>query len=898
MIKHFTGLISKMATLPLTEFLFVKEPLFRNLIHVSTNSGEGKEKYKKYEQYEQLKKKVQQELVGSHYIKSFDTINLLLEQYFPMKVFAEVYSEDEIYIGQLNKLTKSFITHRNGKIALKYWKSENDEKLFSAFEGLNKIEVWNVLSRMFCIDILVVMYLLNNKMTKPEYLNGYYWLINLGDMQLDRIMERGLAETHIHISAGINFNMMWQDLMNINLESSKIKLTKLDKMVADPHLEHSIRMSGLIRIMISKYLANAEHDCFIEQFDKYNRCIEWYLTRNGAPIEQNYKKLHKELLSDITDDSGKNMDTSTEIVKLLFGLEDLHTTDENVFLFQVMKYIMEQSDRDKDPHLTQLFWQYLRIKNIVYQGVTQGNFVEGLDYFRHFFSAATSISQNQLEHAIRNQIYNNNLKKLEIRVSPPTRGTAHEMSQSLKRNLIIFFETYKSIVQDNKLPYDQIPQMGVVFHFLKAQDETFYEKCWYADVNRAFLRHENYFYGSLQKKYRETVDVINDLRERIPGLSRYIVGLDAASLENNTEPWVFAPIFRHVRNSPVSKIRLLESGEPIQTLGFTYHVGEEFRHLLSGLRHVDEVIEHFNYRVSDRIGHGLALGVDAEGWCKENPVVVLPRIEYMENLLWLWGQAFLEKKHNLEIDLLGIEREIMLQVEKIYYNVEGITLFVLWKAYQGKFKPFKTDEAMIHQVCVSETGRTGKWRNEWTLPEQHFCKQGTGEASYWNESKLIHANHCKCFLERMYEVIQIKIGENEARLLDSLQSYVRNKLNDKGIVVETNPTSNLAISGIEKLFSHPVTSFNTNGLENDRYSGKGLVISINSDDPAVFNTSISNELSYIFYLLQDKGYSRDAILEWIEKIRDWGVMTSFIQDRTISKENLIKELDSIIMKLK
>lgn len=904
MIKHFTELVSKMATLPFTEFLFVKEPLFAKLL----------ESKNKYRDYELIKKRIQQELIGKQHIRSFDTLNLLLEQYYPLKAFSAARSEDELYVSHLNRLAKSFITHRNGRISLKYWKNANDEILFGAFDGLKKIELWNTLSRTFCIDILVVLHLLNNKMRDPAYLNGYYWLIHLGDIQLDKVMERGLAETHIHISAGVNFNIMWHDLMNMNQEGTKIKLQAFSNLVDDPHMEQSLRVCSMIRILLFKYLLTDRSEKFGEYLNAYfglaqdirdqklvaelSHSLEWFLFRNAPLDECNYTKLNTFLLRDIHFDKEVHKTQPNEVIKAMSGLEDLHTTDENIFLFKVMEYIGSGAN---DPLFSKLFWQYLRIKNVVYQGVTQGNFMEGLDYFRHFFSRATSLTSNHLEHAIRNQIYNNNLSKLEIRVSPSSQDTIHKIKEDLSKNLVIFFQTYKKLLSDRTLPYESIPRIGIVYHLIKAQDDSFYEKCWYMDSERRSLQNENYFYGSLQKKYKETIRAVNELREKIPGLSKYIVGLDAASVENNTEPWVFAPIFREARDSQTSRIRLLGQlgrGEKINTMGFTYHVGEEFRHLLSGLRHIDEVIEHFNYHVGDRIGHGIALGIDVKSWCHENPVVVMPRIEYMENLLWLWGQAFMEKKHSLELDLLGIEREVMLQAEKIYHNIDGITMFNLWKAYQGRFQPFQTDDRFIRDVCISETNRTGRWRNEVAMADHQLCKQPANVTAIWNESKLIHANHCKCFLERMYEVIQITVSENEIVLLERLQIHLRNKLNEKGVVVEANPTSNLAISGIERLFHHPVMNLNTKGLVREEQEGSGLVISINSDDPAVFNTSISNELSYIFYLLEDKGYPRDSILEWIEKIREWGVMTSFIEDRKMDKKDLIAEIDEIMNQLK
>ena len=36
---------------------------------------------------------------------------------------------------------------------------------------------------------------------------------------------------------------------------------------------------------------------------------------------------------------------------------------------------------------------------------------------------------------------------------------------------------------------------------------------------------------------------------KVPLLSEYIVGIDAASNENAVEPWIFAPIFRACRST-------------------------------------------------------------------------------------------------------------------------------------------------------------------------------------------------------------------------------------------------------------------------------------------------------------------------------------------------------------
>ena len=70
--------------------------------------------------------------------------------------------------------------------------------------------------------------------------------------------------------------------------------------------------------------------------------------------------------------------------------------------------------------------------------------------------------------------------------------------------------------------------------------------------------------------------------------------------------------------------------------GLTFHVGEDFRHLLSGLRAVDEALRFLNMGPGDRIGHGLALGLNYKIWCERvGGEVAMPRGERLDDLVWL-----------------------------------------------------------------------------------------------------------------------------------------------------------------------------------------------------------------------------------------------------------------------
>ena len=81
-----------------------------------------------------------------------------------------------------------------------------------------------------------------------------------------------------------------------------------------------------------------------------------------------------------------------------------------------------------------------------------------------------------------------------------------------------------------------------------------------------------------------------------------ILGIDTANYEKNCGPENYGPSYRQFKKEVKSKIELK----------FTYHAGEDFDSLCSGLRAIDEVLEFLRFKRGDRLGHALALGIDAD----------------------------------------------------------------------------------------------------------------------------------------------------------------------------------------------------------------------------------------------------------------------------------------------
>ena len=116
---------------------------------------------------------------------------------------------------------------------------------------------------------------------------------------------------------------------------------------------------------------------------------------------------------------------------------------------------------------------------------------------------------------------------------------------------------------------------------------------------------------------------------------------------------------------------------------------------------------------------------------------------------------------------------------------------------------------------------------------------------------------------------------------------MKKKLGRKGIIIEVNPSSNTAIAGLDVVEENQLYQMNQiNDVQN-------VIVCINSDDPAVFNTNVSNELAYIYYGMLEQNISREAALQWIDRLRRNGMDSSFIHHQE-PDELLLKKLDELI----
>jgi hypothetical protein len=250
----------------------------------------------------------------------------------------------------------------------------------------------------------------------------------------------------------------------------------------------------------------------------------------------------------------------------------------------------------------------------------------------------------------------------------------------------------------------------------------------------------------------------------------FIVGIDAASLELAAPPEVFAPAFRFLREYPIEMRRRYTTKETFgkyeeisslvknRRLGMTYHVGEDFRHILSGLRAIHEVIEFLKPHPGDRLGHAIALGLSPEVWAAQAGYqAVIHMQEWLDNLVWV--HHLLGPGHNL-IGELAVEDLIQRYSRKIYQksnspkkpgkeetglDLTPPTLYDSWRLRQ--LDPYSVDSTQLvdNKFSILQRGH-GLEHNRWADVQKKVLEEvnqyvGTDSAydivrHYWYNYKV------------------------------------------------------------------------------------------------------------------------------------------------------------------
>ncbi len=854
---------------------------------------------------ERIGKRLKSQLISyirrNYNIYSYDEIYLYLEKcylYYGYTDGEEGFDNAmQLYQYIMEKMAAALISHRDGRIVFKYWRNKNDKELFGGFADNNKVTLFHSLNCHIPMDVIAIVYMIINQQERnARCLDYFYGNIEVADQQLSRILEKGVAENHLHKGVSRTFPSIWDSLMApLTVKDSSFFR---ERKFIDGTKEQNNRLifyilgCGIVRaylaLEISAVLAKGRRpgpDAYGEEageligkFQEGHRFEKFFRDNYQDKDEKEITAYYTRLWDGLEGAQQRAFSSERFCTSILNEDSDLHTIDENVFLYYAL-YMMVNDKLTWD--MKQCLMQYLRVRNYLFHVSVQQKTIKGLDYFQQeHYNVNSALNhaniKNFWETAMREQLQNQDLFKVEFRSSIPASYA------KCKMEILSFLKAYQKILKEDYSYYDdekkeyilyrKIPQVGLVIHFLKKPDASVPEKCFQNGKEDC-----SYFrFGKLQKQYKQQIENLIQLRTEYSELSRYLVGIDAASLENSTPVWVFAPIYEKARDSSVEKIgRRNEYGDYTQSLGFTFHAGEDFRHILSGLRRIDEAVEYLKFHAGDRIGHGIALGISAREWKNQNPVIIIPQIEALENYLWAYDT--LSKNYS------DFQATILAYMEKQIYELSG-------KIYGNREESAEMEqEGIALELLISGYHRLFVFQDqEYEGVKKEFCSRVCeGKKIRWDSVLLTAARHCKQFVKEMERPIHYEVTEQDLLIVEELQKILKKKLGRKGIIIEVNPSSNTAIADLDVVEENQM--YQMNQINN----AQNVIVCVNSDDPAVFNTNVSNELAYIYYGMLERNISREAALQWIDRLRMNGMDSSFIRHQE-PDELLLRKLDELI----
>lgn len=360
-----------------------------------------------------------------------------------------------------------------------------------------------------------------------------------------------------------------------------------------------------------------------------------------------------------------------------------------------------------------------------------------------------------------------------------------------------------------------------------------------------------------------------ELQKQKIDLTSLVTGLDVAGVETSTPPEVYAPVINRLRTPAPWRHGTIPTAWPRDELTthprlhIMVHAGEDFPHIIQGMRRIDESVRYYQMGHGDRLGHALALGLNPAIWLERQGEVMMTAGEYLDNLVWIEHQI---RKLALRAPrFAGYTNLQTAYIHELCTEIYGTnhsaeTLFVAWE---------RRDQ------CPFENNKTKNKKNKDDDPTR-------------NAQWLLKTYHHDPSVRRNMNAPMVlskpdRAGLGDCELWEAVQDMLMERYCDMGIGIETNPSSNVFIADLRHYGEHPIfrwhppkarllnpgKPFNRFGLRRSH-----LACTVNTDDPTIFPTTLHHELQLLKKAaMRHHDCSEIEAEAWVESLRKHGILT-------------------------
>ena len=676
------------------------------------------------------------------------------------------------------------------------------------------LQEWRELTLLLGEDLLTTAFLATDHKSGYNVLVSFDWpnIILHDHSSINMELEQGLCDTHAHLKASADiFELTWMDFMNrlLNRDEDYRKVLYIADMQIQYRRDQQniefrkmVQMAAILRLHIFETLNGKETAMSNTTILKILN-DDIYRTKYLVEIESRIRSYQT------PDNKIFNITHEYAILrKPSSNIYAIHSGERELLYKFFCRYFKNDPQVVK---LADLFFLYISLKIRVRKEFVQTNPLFGFDNFKIYESRKTKFCSDDFKkifplYAIQSSIRPNTADKMETRVTP-----IEIPSQDVRQ--CVDGISVRDDINESNLTY--------IIHFIKQSEHAVHKKYY----------GYRYDYG---EKYRREIDeILSDARLRHDASTSFlpiykIVGIDAAGAEIDCSPAVFGQTYRYARLRGITNL--------------TYHVGEDFYDLCDGLKAIDDAIRFLNLDEGSRLGHAIALGISPQKYYERREYqTIMSRQRLLDTLAWIYGTATLNRLQ-VPVKFLTVLKE---EISRLYrligyrntYNIDTYYMSMMLRSdsldSEYRYSCWRRAAKCLDSYCA----KARENKNAIAL-----CHEFLTSKEVWEEGNVVE------IYTYLPEIVEIA---------HTLQLHLRCIALDKGITIETNPSSNVVIGPIDGYGTHTIHQF-----IND-----GIVASINTDDKGIFSTSLHNEYSLYANSAKLMGVSDTEIIKNIKEIR-------------------------------
>lgn len=692
------------------------------------------------------------------------------------------------------------------------------------------------------------------------------------------LRDAGFAETHLHLGAAFDFSVLWIGLLNFVLKNgfSPQSLFSPGAEFDEGHeLSHWLLRAALMRQVLGGLLLTVTPGMTMGEY--LARVFELLPFSARVCLGMAVNDLERGTLSNVSPEGFRRLQSTYRILigrAAPYAIRELGEVPFRDPLCELAgvpspswqageEHLLaaglraQSSAQVEDCLRDQLFWQYYRIRNSIYRHIVLRPMTRGLHWFiRHYerIRPARALFSDfaMLESAAITCGQRCGLRSLEVRTSPG--GTRSQLLSFVRA--VYDFARRQPVGDDGRRL-----EVGVVLHIIKDRGDgalqgrgkafgmgTHAEPAGTRPFQSQRRQNDTPFrYGRFVQNTLQQAETVAWILEHFPLSLRVIRGFDTCTDELGIPNWAIVPAVRRLRHAArTARNRLLERGiDGVPLPRMTIHAGEDFFHLMSGMRQVDEAIDFFELSEGDRLGHALALGVDPIEWTRRTGEISLTAEQRLFDLVWEWSTHARLQTRVSAWRLHALRDEI----ENLAFHIFGepVPNTDLERLRRELAQPARLEAVNFPDGCVTQNvglDDQDQWLHRWLSDPEVFRRS--------QETVCVPTEHPESYVE--------------------LQNAVRRKVATLGLVIEVNPSSNLLIGDMADLKGHPLWRLNSPVAE-DQIPPVEIVIA--SDDPITFATSLPEEYQKLADALIEQGQSQDVALKWLDSVRNTGMRSRF-----------------------